>query len=96
MTKNDIAVELCNRFPDIPKSAALHAVERVTDIIADAFCRGENLYLRGFGTMEVKTAKEKKARNINAGTTVVIPAQRTVKFRLSKQLKNRLNNGTMD
>lgn len=37
---------------------------------------------------------EVQARNINAGTTVVIPAQRTVKFKLSKQLKNRMNNGS--
>lgn len=93
MTKNDIAVELCNRIPDLPKSTALHVVEGVTDILADAFTRGDNVYLRGFGTLEVKTTKEKKARNINTGTSVVIPAQRTVKFKLSKQLKNRINNG---
>lgn len=93
MTKNDIAVELCNRIPALPKSTALHVVEGVTDILADAFTRGDNVYLRGFGTLEVKTTKEKKARNINTGTSVVIPAQRTVKFKLSKQLKNRMNNG---
>lgn len=93
MTKNDIAVELCNRIPDLPKSTALHVVEGVTDILADAFTRGDNVYLRGFGSLEVKTTKEKKARNINTGTSVVIPAQRTVKFKLSKQLKNRMNNG---
>lgn len=93
MTKNDIAVELCNRIPDLPKSTALHVVEGVTDILADAFTRGDNVYLRGFGTLEVKATKEKKARNINTGTSVVIPAQRTVKFKLSKQLKNRINNG---
>ena len=93
MTKNDIAVELCKRNPDLPKSTALHAVEGVTDILSDAFVRGENVYLRGFGSLEVKTTKEKKARNINAGTTVIIPAQRTVKFKVSKQLKNRMNNG---
>lgn len=93
MTKNDIAVELCNRIPDLPKSTALHVVEGMTDILADAFTRGDNVYLRGFGTLEVKTTKEKKARNINTGTSVVIPAQRTVKFKLSKQLKNRINNG---
>ncbi len=96
MTKNDIAVELCNRIPDLPKSTALHAVEGVAEILSDAFVRGDNVYLRGFGSLEVKTTKEKKARNINAGTTVVIPAQRTVKFKLSKQLKNRMNYGTVD
>lgn len=95
MTKNDIAVELCNRIADLPKSTALHAVDLgVTDILSDAFARGESVYLRGFGTLEVKTTKEKKARNINAGTTVIIPAQRTVKFKVSKQLKDRLNNGS--
>lgn len=91
MTKNDIAVELCKRIPDLPKSTALHVVDGVTDILSDAFTRGENIYLRGFGTMEVKTTKEKKARNINAGTTVVVPAQRTVKLKISNQLKKRLN-----
>lgn len=96
MTKNDIATELCKRIPDLQKSTSLHVVEGITDILSDAFSRGENVYLRGFGTMEVKTTKEKKARNINAGTTVIIPAQRTVKFKLSKQLKNRMNNGTVD
>lgn len=95
MTKNDIAVELCKRIPDLPKSTALHVVEGVTDILSDAFVRGDNVYLRGFGSLEVKTTKEKKARNINAGTTVIIPAQRTVKFKVSKQLKNRMNNGTV-
>lgn len=91
MTKNDIATELCNRIPDMQKSTALHVVEGITDILSDAFSRGENVYLRGFGTMEVKTTKEKKARNINAGTTVVVPAQRTVKFKISNQLKKRMN-----
>lgn len=93
MTRNDIATELCKRIADLPKSTALHVVEGVTDILADAFTRDENVYLRGFGSLEVKTTKERKARNINAGTTVVVPAMRTVKFKISNQLKKRLNNG---
>lgn len=91
MTKNEIAVELCKRIPDLPKSTALHVVEGVADILSDAFTRGDNVYLRGFGSLGVKTVKEKKARNINAGTTVVIPAHRTVKFNPSQKLKNRMN-----
>ena len=91
MTKNDIATELCKRIPDLQKSTSIHVVEELTDIFSDAFSRGENVYLRGFGSMEVKVTKERKARNINAGTTVVVPAQRTVKFKISNQLKKRLN-----
>lgn len=96
MTKNDIAVELCKRIPDLEKSTAIHLVDNVVDVLSDAFVRGDNVYLRGFGSLEVKTTKEKMARNIHKGTAVVVPVQRTVKFRLSKQLKSRMNNGTVD
>lgn len=92
MTKNDIAVELCKRTPGLLKSTAFRVVEGMVDILSDAFTRGDNVYLRGFGSLEVRTAKEKKARNISAGTTVTIPARRTVRFKLSNRLKERMNN----
>ena len=97
MTKNDLAVELCkNLHLDITKPVALHIVDTFVDILSDAFVKGEGVFLRGFGALEVRTAKAKKARNIAAGTTVMIPAHRTVKFKASKQLINRMNNGTVD
>lgn len=91
MTKNDIANKLCDLF-DLPKSAALHAVDGVSTILADAFAKGENVYLRGLGTFEVKTTKAKKAYDISRRKAVVVPAGRTVKFRISNELKNRINN----
>lgn len=94
MTKNEIAVELCKRFPELPKSTAIHVVESVTDILSDAFVRGDNVYLRGFCSLKVKTTKKKMARNISAGTTVFVPAHRTVKFKISKQLKKRMNSSS--
>ncbi len=93
MTKKDIAVQLCSRIPQLSKSTALHVVDNVIEILTDAFSREEHVYLRGFGTMVVKSNKARKARNINAGKSMVIPAQRTVKFKISQQLKNRMNNG---
>lgn len=97
MTKNDLAVELCkNLHLDITKPVTLHIVDTFVDILSDAFVKGEDVFLRGFGTLEVRTAKAKKARNIAAGTAVMIPAHRTVKFKVSKQLINRMNNGTVD
>lgn len=96
MTRNEIATKLCNSVPELQRSTALHVVDSLTNIFADAFSRGENIYLRGFGTFEVKETKERKARNIAAGTTITIPAGRTVKFKLSKQLKEQMNNGRVD
>ena len=91
MTKNDIAVELCNRIPTLQKSTAIDIVDNLAGILSDAFARGENVYIRGFATLEVRTAKEKKARNIAAGSTIVIPARRTVKFKVSSRLKSIIN-----
>lgn len=91
MTKNDIAVELCKRIPDLPKSTALHVVEGVTDILSDAFYRGENVYLRGFGTLSVVDVKERPAVHFKTKEQIIVPAHRSVKFRLSKELKEKLN-----
>ena len=60
MTKNDIAAELCKRIPDLPKSTALHVVDALTDILVDSFDRGENVYLRGFGTWKSRPPKRRK------------------------------------
>lgn len=95
MTKNDIVVELQKRI-DIQKSTAINAVEVLTDIFADAFCNGDNIFIRGFGTWEVKLMSPKKTHNFNTGETIIAPAYRTVKFKISKQLKTRMNNGTVD
>ncbi len=95
MTKKDIADKLCNVF-GLSKSAALHAVDGVSTILADAFTKGENVYLRGLGTFEVKATKEKKGYDISRRRSVVVPASRTVKFRISNELKNRINNVTVD
>lgn len=95
MTRNDIAAAIC-RTHDLSKSTALGVVDTVINTLADSFVSGESTNFRGFGTFEVKATAEKKARDINAGTVVVIPAGRTVKFRPCKELKSRMNNGNVD
>lgn len=49
------------------------------------------VYIRGFGTIKTYITKERKARNIYKRTTVIIPARRTVKLVVSKQLKEKMN-----
>jgi DNA-binding protein HU-beta len=96
MTKKEIAAALCERIPELQKAVALRTVEGVTEIIAGALANGESVHFRGFGALEPKMVKEKKARNINTGDVITVPATRTVRFRIYTQLKNRINNGTVD
>lgn len=87
MTKNDLADKLVSNT-NLTKSQAIEAIEGLMQTTADAFKRGENIYLRGFGTFRIEKRAEKKARNINQGTSVTVPAHHTVKFIPSSELKS--------
>jgi DNA-binding protein HU-beta len=44
------------------------------------------VYLRGFGTFQIKLRKAKVARNINASKSVPVPAHRVATFKPCKEL----------
>lgn len=89
MNKNELVNELCKRT-DLRRTAAINAVEAFTDIIADAIKAGDSVTIRGFGTFKVYATKQRTARNIHKGTTVVIPERNKVKFVPSKDMKAKL------
>jgi len=93
-TRCDLATELTNNeYAGLSLSAATHAVNDTISSLTCAFMRGESVVFRGFGTFKVVQRKAKKARIINTGETIDVPATYTVKFVPSKQLKQALNNG---
>ena len=89
MTKADIVEQLILRT-GMARSAAMEAVDNTVAILADNLSKGESIYLRGLGTFDVRTAKEKIGRNINKGEAMTIPAHKTVKLILSKKIKDAL------
>lgn len=90
MRKIEIVEHVINNTT-ISRSQAIQAVDCAFDAIEKALCKGESVYIRGFGTIKTYITKERKARNIYKRTTVVIPARRTVKLVVSKQLKEKMN-----
>lgn len=90
MRKADI-VDYLTSNTRLSRSQAITAIDSVFEAIEKSLCKDESVYIRGFATIKVCTTKERKARNISKGTTVIIPAQRTVKLVVSKQLKAKMN-----
>ena len=90
MTKQEIVHELVKRT-DLTTSQAIHAVEGVINIIADALTKNEPLMLRGFGTIKTVQRAAKPARNISKGTTMMLPPTKQVKFIAYNELKERIN-----
>ena len=87
MTKNDIADKLVSQTT-LTKSEALSAIEGLMKIASAALAKGDNIYLRGFGTFRVVERKAKTARNISRGTFVTVPAHHAVKFIPSSELRD--------
>lgn len=90
MTKQDIIDHLTYSC-GLHRSSAIHAIEGIIDVISGSLARGEAVTLRGFATFKPVQLAEKIGRNITVGTPVIIPAHRSVKLVLSKELKEKLN-----
>ena len=89
MTKNDLADEMVSNTR-LTKSQALEAIEALMHSATRAFLRGENIYLRGFGTFRIEKRASKKARIISRGTSVTVPERKVVKFIPCKELKEQV------
>jgi integration host factor subunit alpha len=63
------------------------AFERVTTALA----KGEPVMISGFGKFSVHRRKAKKGRNPQTGETMVIPERKVVTFKVSRVLKERIN-----
>tara|TARA_B100001123_G_C15339966_1_gene1034432 strand:+ start:6715 stop:6990 length:276 start_codon:yes stop_codon:yes gene_type:complete len=70
-------------------------IEKILDIIfteiAEALHRGENIEIRGFGSYKIVNRKARIGRNPKNSEKVQIPAKRAIKWKMSKNLFERLN-----
>ncbi|MEI6822819.1 MAG: HU family DNA-binding protein [Bacteroidota bacterium] len=83
MTKAEIVAEIAHKT-GIEKVSIMAAVEAFMETIKGNLCKGENVYLRGFGSFIVKRRAEKTGRNISKNTTIIIPAHNIPSFKPAK------------
>jgi len=83
MTKADIVADIAVET-GLERNEALKAVESFMNSIKTSLAKGENVYLRGFGSFIVKERAEKTGRNISKNTTIIIPAHNIPSFKPSK------------
>ena len=73
MTKADIVNEVA-KAQGVEKVVAQKVVEGFMESVKASLAKGENVYLRGFGSFVIKKRAKKTARNISKNTTMIIPA----------------------
>jgi DNA-binding protein HU-beta len=87
MTKAEIVREV-SKSTGIEATTVSSVVEGFMSTVKQSLSEGENVYLRGFGTFEVKTRAAKTARNITKNTTLVIPEHKVPTFKPCPEFKN--------
>ena len=83
MTKADIVSNISDQLgvdrPDVQAT-----VEKFMKEVKGSLEKGENVYLRGFGSFIIKTRAEKTGRNISKNIAVKIPSHNIPSFKPAK------------
>ena len=87
MTTAEIANEVA-KASGIEKATVQTVVEGFMESVKDSVCKGNPVYLRGFGSFIIKHRAQKTARNITKQTTLTIPAHDIPAFKPAKTFVN--------
>lgn len=90
MNKSEL-IDAIAASADISKAAAGRALDAVTDSIADALRKDDQVSLVGFGTFLVKERAARTGRNPQTGAPINIPAAKIPSFKAGKGLKDAVN-----
>jgi len=91
MVRSELVTKLANQYPNIFRKDIEKIINVIFSEITYALSRGENVEIRGWGTLKVKIRKARMGRNPKSSDTIQIPAKKAVKWKMSKTLFNRLN-----
>ncbi len=93
MTKADIINEISEKT-GIEKVIVKATVEAFMNTVKGSLTKGNNVYLRGFGSFIVKKRAEKTGRNITKNTTIIIPAHNIPAFKPAKTFVHKVKSST--
>lgn len=91
MTKTELINQVFLHGKGISKEDAQRAVERIFITMTDSLSKGESIFYRGFGTLQVVQRAEKTVRNISKGYSYKIPPKKKAVLKPSKQLTELIN-----
>lgn len=72
------------------KAEAERAVETVVNTVLEELEKGNEISIANLGIFSTKMRAARTARNPRTGESIEVPAQRVVKFKVAKSLKERV------
>ena len=95
ITKRELVLRITDKLGlrgvDIRQQDVQLVVQSFIDEITDSLAQGESVVLRNFGSFEVKEMRAKIGRNPkDPSKNVPIPARAVVKFKVGKEMKEKV------
>ena len=83
-------------FPELDctflsRKRAAEIVDALFEKIKESLVKGEDVRIFGFGKFQVKFKWARKGRNPQTGETIIINSRRTVSFKVSRKLREKMN-----
>jgi nucleoid DNA-binding protein len=86
MTKAELTAKI-TEATELYQADVEHAIEGLFEQLKLAAERGEQVFIRGFGTFGIVTRKSRPVRDIRNNTSILMPEKKVVKFKPSKEYK---------
>ena len=92
IVKSKLLKQLSDNYPNFLKKDLEKFFNIILNEIKNALKRGERVELRGFAVFYTNTQKARISRNPKTGEKVQTPQKKTIHFKMTKELFNKLNN----
>ena len=90
MNKTELVKVIADKA-GVTQASAGDALNAIVDGIVEALANGEEVNIPGFGIFKVAERAARTARNPQTGETIEVAASKSVNFKVSKALKDKLN-----
>jgi|TARA_B100000959_G_scaffold246216_1_gene271497 integration host factor subunit beta len=93
MVRSEIISKLSSRIDQKLKKSDLEKILKIfLNTIVEGIKDNKSTELRNFGRFSVKTIKEKRnARNPSTGEKIHVEARKSISFKMSKELREKIN-----
>jgi DNA-binding protein HU-beta len=91
LTKNQLIDKLAASDESLSKSGAKKTVDSFFELMAGELALGNRVNVNGFGTFEVKNRAARQGRNPQTGEPMQIAASKSVRYKISADMKRKIN-----
>ena len=91
MVKKELVTEVYNKVENVSRIDVERVVEQTIGTICETLQKGDEVVIKKFGTFKPIVQNSRKVRDIGRNKEIIIPERRSVRFKVSDILKNKMN-----